>query len=75
MNLVLMIVVALAASVLADYLWYLAGTVRKGMMGRLLGRHPDSRVLRIAEEFVTLHGSRALLLAKFVPGLSLAAPR
>jgi hypothetical protein len=42
--------------------------------GAFVGRHPDSHVLFIAEEFVTSHGSRALLFAKFVLGLSLTAP-
>ncbi len=74
LNLVLLIVVALAASVLADYLWYRAGTFRSDTMGRFLRRHPDSRVLRNAERLVARYGSCCLVFAKFVPGLSLAAP-
>jgi membrane protein DedA with SNARE-associated domain len=74
LNLTLLVSVALVASVLADYLWYRAGSFRKDAISRFLGRHPDSHLLRGAERFIGLYGSRSLLFAKFVPGVSLAAP-
>ena len=74
LNAVVLIVVALAASVLADYLWYRAGTLRRAAVSRFLRRNPDSRVLHIAERLVLRYGSRTLVFAKFVPGLSLVAP-
>ena len=70
----LAILVAVVACVLADYLWYRAGTFRKDAVSRYLRRHPDSAILRSAERLVKRYGSRTLLFAKFVPGLSLAAP-
>ena len=73
LNVHLLIAVALAASVLADYLWYRAGFFRSGAIGRFLRRHPDS-VLQKAERLVARYGSCSLVFAKFVPGLSLAAP-
>ena len=70
----LAILVAVVGCVLADYLWYRAGTFRKDAVSRYLRRHPDSAILRSAERLVKRYGSRSLLFAKFVPGLSLAAP-
>src|SRR5215467_8229853 len=74
LNVALVAVVALGASVLADYLWYSAGSFRSEALRRFLQRHPELRVLKCAEHLFARHGSRTLLFAKFVPGLSLAAP-
>src|SRR5215831_20627625 len=74
LNVVSSAIVALTASVLADYLWYHAGAFRSEMVGRFLRRYPNSRVLYAAEHWVRRYGARSLVFAKFVPGLSLAAP-
>ncbi len=71
-------VVALAvlASVIADVIWYELG---RRLGGRVLGWlcrisiEPDSCV-RLTERIYQRHGVRALLLSKFVPGLSTVAP-
>src|SRR5215472_692709 len=73
-NLFLLVGIAVAASVLPDYLWFRAGSFGSDAMSRFLRRHPGSRVLRRAESLFTRYGNRSLLFAKFVPGLSLAAP-
>ena len=70
------IAVAAAAALLSDAVWYEIGR-RKGV-GVLrwlcrLSLEPDSCV-RTTENFFSRHGARALLVAKFVPGLNTAAP-
>jgi membrane protein DedA with SNARE-associated domain len=68
--------VALSASLLSDTLWYEIGRRRGHKVLNLLCRislEPDSCVRRTEETFVR-RGPRALLIAKFVPGLSTAAP-
>jgi membrane protein DedA with SNARE-associated domain len=74
LNAFVVVVVASAASVLADFLWYRAGSCRSDVVGHFLRRYSDSRILRSVESLATRYGSRSLLFAKFVPGLSLAAP-
>jgi membrane protein DedA with SNARE-associated domain len=64
------------AAVLADTLWYLLGWFRGHAILSLLCRislEPDSCVRRTENAFAS-RGGRALLFAKFVPGLSTAAP-
>jgi membrane protein DedA with SNARE-associated domain len=73
-NFALVISAALSASLLADYLWYRAGAFRQSVIQRFKSRHPDSRVLRNAERLIKRYGSRSLIFAKFIPGMSLAAP-
>jgi membrane protein DedA with SNARE-associated domain len=68
--------VAVAASLLADALWYEIG--RRGganVLHRLcrISLEPDSCV-RVTEDLFARHGVRSLLIAKFVPGLSTVAP-
>ncbi len=69
------VAVTVAASLVSDSLWYAMGR-RHG--ARILGvlcrisLEPDSCVRR-AENVFARHGSRALLAAKFVPGLSAVA--
>lgn len=68
--------VALIAVILADLFWYYLGRYRGGRILKLLCRitlEPDSCVRRTENVFVR-HGARALLIAKFVPGLNTAAP-
>jgi membrane protein DedA with SNARE-associated domain len=74
LHLVPLIAVALTASVLADFMWYSAGSSGSAAANRFLLRHPESRVLQSAKHLFARYGSRSLVFAKFVPGLSLAAP-
>lgn len=67
---------AVAASLVSDTVWYWVGRRRGGKVLSLLCRialEPDSCVRR-TEDIFTRHGARTLLVAKFVPGLSTAAP-
>src|SRR5260370_29955202 len=76
MNLVVAILLATVASVLADLSWYQIGRLRGVKVLRLLCRsslEPDYCVRR-TENFFSRHGANALLIAKFVPGISAVAP-
>jgi membrane protein DedA with SNARE-associated domain len=76
LSFVLVLAMAAVASLGSDATWYWIG--RSGG-GRVLGflcrisLEPDSCVRRTGEVF-SRHGARSLLIAKFVPGLSTAAP-
>jgi membrane protein DedA with SNARE-associated domain len=76
LNLALVLVVAALASLVSDTIWYWIG--RRGGV-RVLGwlcrisLEPDSCVRRTNEVFHA-HGARSLLVAKFIPGFSTAAP-
>lgn len=68
--------VAFVASLLSDIIWFLIGRHRGSSILYLLCRislNPDSCVRRTATLFGR-YGSATLLVAKFVPGLSTAAP-
>jgi len=68
--------VGLAACLVGDVSWYLVGRLRGIRILHLLCRialEPDSCV-RQTEDLVARHGAVALLFAKFLPGLSTAAP-
>jgi membrane protein DedA with SNARE-associated domain/rhodanese-related sulfurtransferase len=68
--------VALLACVLGDSCWYLAGRVYGGRVMKLLCRislTPDICVSQTQSSFERW-GDKALLFAKFVPGLSMIAP-
>lgn len=73
----LALALSIVASLLADFVWYGLGRTRGSRVLRLLCRvslEPDSCVRRTEEVFVR-YGVRALIIAKFVPGLStVAAP-
>jgi membrane protein DedA with SNARE-associated domain len=76
MNLALAIGLAVLASLLGDVSWYEFGRRRGGRVLNLLCRislEPDSCVRKTEGAFVR-HGSRSLLIAKFVPGLNTMAP-
>lgn len=76
MNLSLAIAIAVLASLLGDLSWYEFGRRRGGKVLNLLCRislEPDSCVRKTENAFVR-HGSRSLLIAKFVPGLNTMAP-
>jgi len=67
---------SLVASLAADSLWYWLGRTRGYTVLKLLCRislEPDSCVRQTQNVFSRL-GAKALLFAKFVPGLSTAAP-
>jgi membrane protein DedA with SNARE-associated domain len=76
LSLALVLVLATFASLVSDLIWYWIG--RRGG-GRVLGwlcrisLEPDSCVRRTQVVF-SEHGARSLLVAKFVPGFSTAAP-
>ena len=75
-SLVIAIPVALVAALLSDVIWYQLGRHRGHSILNLLCRislEPDSCVRRTENVFAS-HGARALLFAKFIPGLSTAAP-
>ncbi len=76
LSLTLVVLSAVAASLLADSCWYELGR-RKGIkVLQLLCRislEPDSCVRRTEDVFVR-HGARSLLVAKFIPGINTAAP-
>jgi membrane protein DedA with SNARE-associated domain len=68
--------VSVVASLLADFIWYALGRLHGARVLRLLCKislEPDSCVRRTEERFMR-HGPRALLVSKFVPGLSTVAP-
>lgn len=76
LSLTLVILLATAAAVSGDLLWYGLGRVRGRAVLNLVCRvslEPDSCVRR-AQDALCRHGSRLLLAAKFVPGLSTVAP-
>lgn len=69
------VMVGVAASLLADVVWYEIGRTRGGRVLRFLCRislEPDSCVRQTQEKFVR-YGARSLLVAKFVPGLNTVA--
>jgi membrane protein DedA with SNARE-associated domain/rhodanese-related sulfurtransferase len=76
MSLLGIVLVALGASLLSDLMWYWAGRRFGTRMMRTLCRisvSPDSCVHRSELHFERWRG-RSLLIAKFVPGLSMVAP-
>ena len=74
LNAAVVVATAVAASVLADYLWFRAGALGGDVVNRFLRRHGNSKLLRMAEGLSAEFGTRSLVIAKFVPGLSLLAP-
>lgn len=76
LSLVLILLLAVAASVLADLLWYWMGRWKgTSVLGGLcrFSLEPDSCVRR-TEEVFSRHGAVTLLYAKWVPGISTVAP-
>ena len=67
---------AVAACVCGDAAWYVAGRVFGGRVMKLLCKvslTPDTCVSQTETRFER-HGPKVLILAKFIPGLSLVAP-
>jgi membrane protein DedA with SNARE-associated domain len=76
LNLLTVLVLAALASLMSDTFWYWLGRVRGARVLGLLCRislEPDSCVRRTQRVFGE-HGARSLLVAKFIPGFSTAAP-
>ena len=76
MSLWLALTLAVLACMLGDVSWYEFGRLRGGRVLNLLCRislEPDSCVRKTENAFVR-HGSRSLVIAKFVPGLNTMAP-
>lgn len=76
LSLVPLLSVTLISCIAADYFWFLLGRRRGQKILRMMCRislSPDSCVRR-TENFFEQWGSRSLLFAKFVPGLSTVAP-
>jgi membrane protein DedA with SNARE-associated domain len=72
----LALALSVVASLLADLVWYALGRARGPHVLRLLctiSLEPDSCVRRTENVFLR-YGVRALIFAKFVPGLSTVAP-
>lgn len=75
-SLPLVLLLALAACLIGDSVWYELGRRRGASVLTLLCRislEPDSCVRRTEEVFAR-HGARVLLVAKFMPGLNTVAP-
>ena len=68
--------VALLACVLGDSAWYLAGRAYGGGVMKLLCRLSLTPDICVSETQTTFErwGAKALIVAKFVPGLSMVAP-
>jgi membrane protein DedA with SNARE-associated domain/rhodanese-related sulfurtransferase len=76
MSLAMAIGLGVSACLLGDFIWYYLGHHRGGQILNLLCRislEPDSCVRR-TENFFIRHGTRSLILAKFIPGLSTVTP-
>lgn len=72
LNLPSAIAAGVAASLFSDVIWYEIGRARGSQVTRVLCRislEPDSCVRRSQDAFAR-YGGRALLIAKFVPGLN-----
>lgn len=76
MNLALAVVWGVTACLLGDLIWYYLGRHRGAQVLKVLCRmslESDSCVRR-TEGFFARHGTRSLVLAKFIPGLSTVMP-
>ncbi len=75
LNFILALTLGVSAALLADLIWFYAGRRRGAKALRLLCRlsfEPEACV-RSTEKVFTKHGDRSLLVAKFIPALSLVA--
>src|SRR6266487_6077195 len=76
MNLGMAVGLGVAACLVGDLIWYYLGRYRGRHVLNLLCRislEPDSCVRR-TENFFVRHGSKSLILAKFLPGLNTVTP-
>jgi membrane protein DedA with SNARE-associated domain/rhodanese-related sulfurtransferase len=77
LSLPLVLIFVTLGSLVSDSLWYFMGRKYGGAVVKLLCRlsMESSTCVRRTEHYFTKHGSGALVLAKFIPGLgSVAAP-
>jgi membrane protein DedA with SNARE-associated domain len=75
-NIPLMLSTMAAVGLIVDFAWYELGRRRGAQVLRILGRlslGPDLCVQR-AEELFARYGARGMLVAKFVPGLTMILP-
>jgi membrane protein DedA with SNARE-associated domain/rhodanese-related sulfurtransferase len=76
MNLALAVALGVTACLLGDLIWFYLGRRRGAQVLNVLCRislEPDSCVRRTGDFFVR-HGTRSLIWAKFIPGLSTVTP-
>jgi membrane protein DedA with SNARE-associated domain len=76
LSLPMALLLAVVACAISDSLWYEIGRRRGGRVLNLLCKmslEPDSCVRRTEERFAR-QGAKSLVIAKFIPGLSTAAP-
>ena len=76
-SLVLVLLSAVGACLLSDSIWYVLGARYGGGMVRMVCKlsFESAACVRRTGDFFQRHGSRALLFAKFIPGLgAVAAP-
>src|SRR5205085_9414612 len=76
LNLALALLLAVVASLIGDGVWYYLGKTKGMAVLRLLCKislEPDACV-RQTNATYSRHGSRWLLFAKFIPGVSTVAP-
>jgi membrane protein DedA with SNARE-associated domain len=76
LSLPLVLLSVVLACLVSDTLWYLMGKRYGGAVVRLLCRlsMESNTCVKKTEGYFTRNGERALLLAKFIPGLSTVAP-
>ena len=75
-NIPLMLSTMAVVALIVDFAWYELGRRRGAQVLRVLGRlslEPDLCVQR-AEELFARYGARGMLVAKFVPGLTMVLP-
>jgi len=77
LNLLAIVISAVAACILSDSIWYFMGARYGGTIVRMVCKlsFESAACVRRTGDFFQRYGARALLLAKFVPGLgAVAAP-
>ena len=76
MNLPLVLVAIVFGSLISDSLWYWMGKKYGGVVVKLLCRlsMESNTCVRRTENYFAKRGAQALLVAKFIPGLSTVAP-
>lgn len=76
MNLALVLAAVLAGSLISDSAWYWLGKRYGGAVVKLLCKlsMESNTCVRRTEDYFAKHGVKALVVAKFLPGLSTVAP-
>jgi membrane protein DedA with SNARE-associated domain len=68
------LIIAIIASTVADCLWYFGGRSDKPFVQRLLERRPRTKLRDAVDYMLTHFTGGALLIAKFIPGVSTVVP-